>query len=352
MVVGPDGQLPLPWLQGPLQQAQAQRSHALLLQAGHGTGALEFLLTLAQGWLCESDTGPRPCGRCASCHLVQSRTHPDLRVLLPEALRAGLGWDGQGEEEGSADGGKQRRKPSRQIRIDEVRGAIDWLANSSARGRAKVVVLHPADAMNAQAASALLKTLEEPPGAARLLLSTVDEAHLLPTVRSRCQRMRLPPPAAEMAVAWLEGQSVRDAAVLLAAAGGGPLAALALAHDGIDAAAWTALPKALVQGQPGVLTGWPVPRALDAMQKLCHDALRHVLGAVPRFFPAAALPVGGRLPALTAWSRSLNRVARHDEHPWNDGLLIEALAAEGRACWQDATPRAPRAARAFDTLGR
>lgn len=351
MVVGPDGRLPLPWLQEPLQQAQAQRSHALLLQAAHGIGALEFLLTLAQGWLCESEGDARPCGRCASCHLVQSRTHPDLRVLLPEALRASLGWDGQGEDD-AAEGGKQRRKPSRQIRIDEVRAAIDWLANSSARGRAKVVLLHPADAMNAQAASALLKTLEEPPGAARLLLSTVDEAHLLPTVRSRCQRIRLPPPTPAQGVAWLAEQQVRDPVVLLSAAGGGPLAALELARAGIDAQAWAALPRALLQGPPGLLAGWPVPRALDALQKLCHDAMRQALGAAPRFYPAGAVPPGGRLASLSAWSRMLSRVARHEDHPWNDGLLIEALACEGRACWQDATARAPRAARAFDTLGR
>ena len=75
-----------------------------------------------------------------------------------------------------------------------MRTAIDWVVQSSSRGRAKVVLLHPAEAMNLQAASALLKTLEEPPGQARLLLSTADEARLLPTVRSRCQRIRLAAP--------------------------------------------------------------------------------------------------------------------------------------------------------------
>lgn len=353
MVVGEDGLLPLPWLRPALQQALDRRAHALLLQAAPGIGGLEFMLTLAQAWLCEAHAGAagRPCGRCESCRLVQARTHPDLLVVLPEALRVALGWTGQGDEDASTDGSaKGRRKPSRQIRIDEVRLAIDWVTQSSSRGRAKVVLLHPAEAMNLQAASALLKTLEEPPGEARLVLGTRDEALLLPTVRSRCQRIRLAAPQPGEALAWLQGQGVRDPQVLLAAAGGGPLAALDMARAGVDGAGWTALPGAVRTGQAASLAGWPVPQALDALQKLCHDALRVSVGVAPRYFPPQSVPVGASLQALAAWSRSLARVARHDEHPWNEGLLIEALVAEGRACWQEATTRRARDPRGLDKL--
>ena len=351
MVVGPDGQLPLPWLEGPLRQAlQQQRGHALLLQAAAGIGAFEFMVTLAQAWLCESAGAAPPCGHCGSCRLLQSKTHPDLLVLLPEAQRAALGW-GRAEDEG-ADSGKSRRKPSRQIRIDEVRAAIDWVVQTSSRGRAKVLLLHPAEAMNLQAASALLKTLEEPPGQARLLLSTADEARLLPTVRSRCQRIRLAGPSPQQAASWLETQGVPDAVTLLAAAGGAPLAARDLAAAGIDAATWLRLPRAIARGQAAVLTGWPAPRAVDALQKLCHDAMVLLAGGAPRYFPAQALPAGARLPALVTWARSLWRVARHDEHPWNEGLLIEALVGEARGCWQEATTREPRSRKALDTLPR
>jgi DNA polymerase III subunit delta' len=215
-----------------------------------------------------------------------------------------------------------------------------------------VLLLHPAEAMNLQAASALLKTLEEPPGQARLLLSAADEARLLPTVRSRCQRIRLAGPSAEMAISWLTEQGVRDAPVLLAAAGGAPLAARDLAAGGIDAAAWLALPRAVARGQAAALAGWPVPRAVDALQKVCHDALVQAAGGVPRYFSAQALPAGARPGSLNAWAQSLSRVARHAEHPWNEGLLVEALVSEGRTCWQEATTRGPRGARALDTLGR
>jgi DNA polymerase-3 subunit delta' len=344
--------MPLPWIEAPLREAlRQQRAHALLLQAQDGIGAFEFMLTLAQAWLCESTDAAPPCGRCDSCRLLQSGSHPDLHLLLPEAMRPALGLAGQSEDE-PGDGGKSRRKPSRQIRIDEVRAAIDWVVQSSSRGRAKVVLVHPAEAMNLQAASALLKTLEEPPGQARLLLSAADEARLLPTVRSRCQRIRLAGPMAEAATAWLTEQGVGDAAVLLAAAGGAPLAARDLAASGIDAAAWLALPRAVARGQAAALAGWPVVRAVDALQKVCHDALVQAAGGVPRYFSTQALPTGARPGSLSTWARSLSRAARHAEHPWNEGLLVEALVSEGRACWQEGTTRGPRGARGLDTLGR
>jgi DNA polymerase-3 subunit delta' len=324
--VGPDGQLPLPWLAAPLQQALAQPGHALLLVAAPGVGALAFQLTLAQAWLCESTHPAKPCGTCTSCHLFQARTHPDLKLLLPEALRVELGWAEAAED---SEGGK--RKPSRQIRIDEVRGAIDWIVKTTSRGRAKVLVLHPAEALNPVGANALLKTLEEPPAGARLLLSCSDPEHLLPTVRSRCQRLNLPAPAADMAASWLAGQGVGDAPALLAACGGRPLDALALFRAGVDAPTWAALPRALAQGQAGAWAGWPLPRALDALQKLCHDLMAVAAGAGPRYFPAESLPVPrGGLPPLLAWAAELNRVARQAEHPWNEALLLDALVTRGR----------------------
>jgi DNA polymerase-3 subunit delta' len=352
VVVGADGRLPLPWLEAPLRQAlQQQRAHALLLQAPQGIGAFEFMLTLAQAWLCESIDALPPCGRCGSCRLLQSGSHPDLHILLPEAMRPALGLAAPAEDE-PGEGGKARRKPSRQIRIDEVRAAIDWVGQSWSRGRAKVVLIHPAEALNLQAASALLKTLEEPPGQARLLLSAADEARLLPTVRSRCQRIRLAGPQAELAAAWLLEQGVGDAVVLLAAAGGAPLAARDLAASGIDAPAWLALPRAVARGQAAALAGWPVPRAVDALQKICHDALVQAAGGTPRYFAVQALPSGAHHGALRAWARSLSRAARHAEHSWNEGLLVEALVSEGRACWQEATTRGPRSPRGLATLGR
>ena len=100
-----------------------------------------------------------PCGRCGSCRLVQSHLHPDLTVLLPETLRREHAWPLPDDK---TDGDDSKRKPSRQIRIDEVRLLIERCTRTSARGQGKAGLLHPAEALNLQSANALLKTLEEP----------------------------------------------------------------------------------------------------------------------------------------------------------------------------------------------
>lgn len=349
MVVDAAGTLPLPWLAEPLAVALAtHRGHALLVHGAAGVGALPFALVLAQAWLCEATAAasPRPCGRCGSCRLVQSHVHPDLLVLLPETLRRAHDWplaDDKGEGEDA------KRKPSRQIRIDEVRSLIDWATRTSARGRGKVAVLHPAEALNAQSGNALLKTLEEPPVGTRLVLTTGDPALLLPTVRSRCQRLHLPAPAPDAAAGWLVAQGVAQPEVLLAASSGRPLDALALAQAGIDAEAWSALPSAVARGHAAALAGWPVPRAVDALQKLCHDAMCRAGGGPALYFPSQRVPAGAAWPALAAWSHELARVARHEDHPWQEALMIDALVTQGRLALM-ASPPSPRPQHGFATL--
>ena len=353
LVADERGALPLPWLAEPLAAAlQQQRGHALLVQGHEGVGVLPFVLTLAQAWLCEADDSagahPRgPCGRCASCRLVQSHLHPDLQVLMPEVLRRQHAWL---RVDDKADSDDSKRKPSKQIRIDEVRSVIDWVYKTSARGRGKVVVMHPAEALNPQSANALLKTLEEPPPGTRIVLSCGDPALLLPTVRSRCQTLRLATPAWAEATAWLRSQDVDEAEVLLAACSGRPLDALSLATVGVQAEHWRALPAAVAQGLPGALQGWPLPRVLDALHKLCHDAMAVAAGAAPSYFPAGALRPGASLPALAAWSRELGRIARHDEHPWSEGLMLDALLATAARALQRSAPTRVAGARGFDTL--
>jgi DNA polymerase III subunit delta' len=328
LVVGEDGAAPLPWLEAPLAGLlQRHRGHALLLHGAAGAGVLPLALSLAQGWLCES---PRQsggaCGRCGSCRLVQSRLHPDLQVLMPETLRRLHEWPLRDDRLDGEDG---KRKPSRQIRVDEIRTIIEAVQRTSARGRGKVVVLHPAESLNVIAANALLKTLEEPPDATRLVLTVSDPAVLLPTVRSRCQHHALLPPRQEAAEAWLAGQGVAEPTVLLAACQGLPLDALALSRSGVDASAWLALPQQVAQGRPGVMADWPLPRVVDALQKICHDALALAAQAPQgRYFQASAMPGRGEPAALAEWWQALLRVARHDEHPWNEGLLLDSLLAQ------------------------
>jgi DNA polymerase III subunit delta' len=339
------------WLDEPLARGLPSRAHALLVHAPGALGQFDLALALARGWLCESPRDSRShgraCGQCASCRLMDAHSHPDFHLLLPDALRAVLGW-GSAQGEGGDDGeAKSKAKPSREIRIDALRAAIDWGQTTAGRGGAKVLLIHPADAMNAVSANALLKTLEEPPGRLRLVLTASDPEVLLPTVRSRCQRLAIAQPAASQAAAWLRERGVADADVLLAAAGGQPQAALALHEDGISGAAWSALPGTVRHGHAAALASWPVPRLVDALHKLCHDLLAQQVGAAPRYFGAEALAAALRpapaLAALLTWQRELLQAARHEDHPWHAPLRIDALLAQAAALWH--TPRPPPPAR-------
>jgi DNA polymerase-3 subunit delta' len=346
----------LPWLAAPLQQTlREQRSHALMVHGPSGVGQFELALGLAQGWLCEAESSSanpsplRPCGRCAACHLVRARSHPDLLVLVPEALRAALGWEPDADADDAGDKAS-KAKPSKDIKVEAVRSAVAFAQTTSARGRGKVVVLHPAERMNAISANTLLKTLEEPPGEARFVLSSGAPDALLPTIRSRCQAVTLTLPATDVAIEWLRGQGVADPGVLLAAAGGQPQDALAWSRDGVDAALWSQLPMLVQRGATGAIAGWPLPRLIESLQKLCHDALCVAAGAAPRYFPAASLKGvkdatdtggGAATQPLHAWQRELQRAARFAEHPWNAGLLAESLVEQGRAALESVGRRGP-----------
>lgn len=328
-----DGALPLPWLAAPLTHAlQQARSHALLVQGPEGVGQLEMALALAQSWLCEA---PLPtglaCGRCASCHLFQSRSHPDFLLLVPDALRESLGLeadDGDAGKEGEAKASKS--KPSREIKVDAVRGMLGFAQVTAARGRAKVVVLYPAESLNTVAANALLKTLEEPAGLLRFVLASTAPESLLPTIRSRCQPVPLGLPPRDQALAWLTGRGVASPEVLLDACGGRPQQALQWAEEGVAAKTWLELPRRIARNETGVLSDWPVPRAIEALQRLAADLIRTAHGAPSAYFPRDALPAARNPEAMQEWARLLRDAARHAEHPLNANLLMESLIGQGQ----------------------
>ncbi|MDB5732833.1 MAG: DNA-directed polymerase [Variovorax sp.] len=317
-----------PWLVGPLSDLLRQRGHAWLLQGPSGLGQYELALALASAWLCEQPTGQGACGRCGSCHAVAVRTHADLCVLMPEITMQELGWPL--DERAQSDIDDKKRKPGREIRVEAMRDAVGFAQRTSARGRGKVVLVYPAERMNPITANALLKTLEEPVGDVRFVLATEAAWQLLPTIRSRCLGFTLPWPEATDALNWLASHGIAsgDAAALLRAAGGRPRDALRLARDGHSPQAWAQLPRALQSGDATALSGRSAAQAIDAMQKLCHDLMAQQCGAAPRFFEPADLPPVPSSAVLARWSKSLAQSARTEEHPFNAGLFLEALASD------------------------
>ncbi|MBI2733085.1 MAG: DNA polymerase III subunit delta', partial [Aquabacterium sp.] len=227
------------------------------------------------------------------------------------------------------------KKLSQEIKVDAIRTVVQFSQHTASRGRAKVVLVHPAERMNLIASNTLLKTLEEPPGQVRFVLSGAALDQLLPTVRSRCQAWRLPLPAPEVASAWLQSQldgvSLADARMLLDAAGGQPLTARDRHQLGLDARYWPQIPKDLLNGAATALTQWPLSLVVETLQKVCHDLACMAAGASPRYFPAASLPQAPDLNLLTTWSQELRKASRHAEHPWNQNLKVEALLVQARA---------------------
>ena len=316
------------WITDQTRNLLAQRGHAWLLSGPAGLGQYALALGLVKAWLCEQPQAEGACGQCASCHAIDVRTHADLCVLMPETWMLELGWPLS--EKAQADLDDKKRKPSKEIRIEAMRDAVDFSQRTSARGRGKAVLVYPAEDMNAFTANALLKTLEEPPGDVRFVLASEAAHQLLPTIRSRCLVHTMVWPDASSSLAWLgaQGLDTAQAAIALRAQGGRPQAALHWAQSGQDIAHWAALPQALARGDLQAVRDWTPQQVLSAQQQLCHDLMALAVNGQPRFFSAKDLRNGTSLAVLSQWAKSLQMHRRTMDHPFNPGLFIEALMAE------------------------
>ena len=319
-----------PWISAQRTRLLAQRGHAWLLQGPSGMGQYTLGLEMVRAWLCDAPTPHGACGQCASCHGIDVRTHADLCVLMPEVQMLALGWPLS--EKAQADIDDKKRKPSREIRVEAMRDAVEFAQRTSARGRGKAVLVYPAEQMNHITANALLKTLEEPPGDVRFVLASEAAHQLLPTIRSRCLGHTMVWPAEADMQTWMRAQGVATdaASAFLRAAGGRPDDALALARSGRSPQTWAALPQAVARGDVTALADWAPAQVIDVLQKVCHDLLAASVGAAPRYFTLADLPKPPPLAALTRWSRALSSAARTADHPFNVGLMLEAHVAQAR----------------------
>ncbi|MDF2735921.1 MAG: holB, partial [Chloroflexota bacterium] len=191
--------------------------HAVLLVGPAGVGKTTLALDLAAGLLCTADDpAARPCGACRACRLVASGGHPDLHRVGPEGPGRQVVIGGPG------------------ARVRGIRDLIAELALLPVEGGARVAIVEAAHRMNEDAQAALLKTLEEPPAAVTLILCADAEEPLLPTIRSRCARLRLGPVGTRDVEAILAEHGVADAPLasrLARITGGRPGLAWALARQ-------------------------------------------------------------------------------------------------------------------------
>ncbi|WP_129782039.1 DNA polymerase III subunit delta' [Peristeroidobacter soli] len=186
--------------------------HAILVQGAEGLGTGSFAAWLSAAVLCEKsvDGVLDVCGACVSCALIKAGTHPDLHWIAPEEDKT-------------------------QLSVDLVRAGCEKLAKTSFRQGYKVAIIEPAHQMTPGAANSVLKTLEEPSKGSLLVLLTSRPSGLLPTVRSRCQKLTIARPSTAEAMAWLQKEAGKTVApALLEFAGGAPLKALEYADGRFD----------------------------------------------------------------------------------------------------------------------
>jgi DNA polymerase-3 subunit delta' len=188
---------------------------AVLLVGPECIGKTTLAMDLAAGLLCTAGLEDRPCRACRGCRLIESGNHPDLHRLGPVGP------------------GRQVVIGGPDARYRGVRDLVGELQLTALEGGARVAIIEGADRMNEDAQSALLKTLEEPPAGVTIVLCADQEDRLLPTVRSRCFRIRLGFVGARDIEAILEDHGLVDpptAARLGRLAGGRPGLALAYAR--------------------------------------------------------------------------------------------------------------------------
>ncbi|QAX82182.1 DNA polymerase III subunit delta' [Candidatus Pseudomonas adelgestsugas] len=187
-------------------------AHAYLLHGPIGIGKRALSERFMASLLCHGQINLPACGECKSCLLLKADSHPDIYLLEPE----------------DAD---------KAIKVDQVRNLVSFVAQTAQMGWRKVVLIEPVEAMNINAANALLKSLEEPSGNTVFLLVSHQFSRLLPTIRSRCIQQACQLPSKAMSLQWLakvlpecsEDQRVE----LLTLVSGSPLAAVKMHAQGV-----------------------------------------------------------------------------------------------------------------------
>ncbi|MGV6817262.1 MAG: DNA polymerase III subunit delta' [Thiotrichales bacterium] len=206
---------PYPWQHRQWERLQHQRQqgklpHAVMLLGHQGLGLNHFARLFAQSLFCHAPLeNAVACGQCPACRQFEQSVYPDYVEVQPE-------------------------EDKRSVVVDQIRELNDFLSLTHGGRSAKVVVLSPAEAMNINASNSLLKTLEEPPGEALLLLVAHTISTLPATVKSRCQFVRFDVPDHAMAVQWLKSQAVTQIDERLQLAGGAPCRAKSLPQTYLD----------------------------------------------------------------------------------------------------------------------
>ncbi len=302
---------------------------ALLLVGPEGVGKRTLGFEVARGLVCDRGPG-EPCGQCRTCDRTARSIHPDVIVVRPEIAAGFLARES--------------------IKIEHIRDAMREVAGLPFEARARAVLIDDAHTMTEQAMNALLKSLEEPPPTSHLVLVTASPQALLPTIRSRCQTLRLGPLPSAVLESHLQerlGLPPAEARLRTALSGGSLGAALAFEADGYRALRDEIL--AMLEKAPGAgplhRLQWSerlgdsddVLLALAALRSLLRDAAAARAGApadrllnadvADRLQVVGQGPVGARAVALADMTEETRTALRGNaSRPLSMDVLVDALA--------------------------
>ncbi len=236
------GDLPF-WLERPLSEfesafGEGRLPGSVIFSCQDGMGSADLAFAAARAYLCLDSRDGRPCGACRSCSLMDAGTHPDyirIRATDAEASREGLDITHEPFDEAVPDG------TQRFVRIGALRQMSHFLSESPALGGRKCAVISEASLMREDAASAVLKTFEEPPSGTLIIMMAESLDLMLPTMLSRAFKIPVPAPSRKDAEEYISrampGCDMKAAALALALSSGAPYGALALMRPSQDAPA-------------------------------------------------------------------------------------------------------------------
>ena len=322
-----------PW-QGELWQRwvglRSRLPHALLLKGPQGIGKFDFAMNLARSLLCQKPLADGwACQACPSCHWFEQETHPDFRLLQPDALS-------ETEDDDDREGGK-KKKPSRKISVEQIRALSNFTNLSAHQGGYRAVIIHPAETMNANAANALLKTLEEPPERMLIILVSHKPQQLPPTILSRCLKLSAAMPTPEASITWLQQQGINNPSTMLAQAGFAPMSAARLAQEATEAGEYSrflqeikqpakfdvyALAEQLQRTEPAQVIHW--------LQQWCYDLGSAKLTGKVRYnaeLTDSIKTIADKidLHKLLNYQKELIIARREALHPLNPKLQFESI---------------------------
>ena len=309
------------WAQAATALDAGRLPHALLVGGPAGLGKRVLVRTLARRLLCATPRQGRACGRCRTCVLIESGSHPDL---IEETFERN-------------DKGELRKE----ILIGQVRRLGETFGLTPQIAAVQVALIHPAEAMNRNAFNALLKTLEEP-AAGRYLILVADRPQRLPaTIRSRCQWLRMDLPTRDEALAWLlaRGHDERVSGEALDVAQGNPGLALEFLSSDALAQRRTVARElaALAAGREGaaeLALAWAADRPAQRLRFASELVLDHLAvragAARSDALSDAGLAAFAAPGALAGWFDQVIRVLRAFEGPLRDELQVAELLVAWR----------------------